>query len=359
MKRINGAELAERTAELTQLYEKQRKASAQTSQASGQYENEKRTHRALSEKAKKFKDTGDRKAGYVNLVIAVLCVVAAVIAAVLFVSSIAGTKKAADVVNDPGAEYEEWVASWPNYTSFDELEEGWKTVQNAWEARGVEVDWTYIVKVKDGMNRSVITPDSFGSALKAQMEEDFGFEAGFSLLLAFVFLPTAIAALIFGIKSKRAFGRYRKDTKEKETNAANLHECEEKVKVLQAVYEAEKEKLEEITQTINAKLDFLPEILHQESSVRELQKMLDDARHKNGCADYTDFGEDFVNQMIHTLWDRALWIQSKVMEAEREMREERARKAENVALIRCSICRHYNRCTNPGLENCPRWSSDI
>ena len=83
--------------------------------------------------------------------IAIVCLVLTVMFAKQGISNWNSATAAKDLTGDysgdPGEVYRDWLASWSNYNTFDELEEGWGAVQEDWESKGLSISWEFVKDV--------------------------------------------------------------------------------------------------------------------------------------------------------------------------------------------------------------------
>ncbi len=197
------------------------------------------------------------------------------------ISSFSKDKKLTALYNDRGTEYQEWLNSFGTVSTFDELEDGWKTVEKAWKKRGVDVDWDFVVSVKNGIHSTVIYSDVFDRELfrTLQNEKDHA-TAGSTKITFFVF--TLIPLIIFAINTKARYGEYCDAVKKMEENTAEneqrktyndtelpklLAEREEKLPQVRAEYEdainTVRSELSEIEAEIVARAHLLPLYYHK------------------------------------------------------------------------------------------------
>ena len=78
--------------------------------------------------------------------------IAAIIAVVLLFSVIhtfSLRNAILDIRADRGNPYREWLNSFGSVENFDQLEEGWATVEEDWGKRGIDINWDFVVEVKN------------------------------------------------------------------------------------------------------------------------------------------------------------------------------------------------------------------
>ena len=95
-----------------------------------------------------------------------------IVGLIMVISCVSTRNNIVDLRSKPGKEYTEWLESFGDVDTFDDLEDGWKDVQKSWAKQGIKVDWVYVEEVKSGIRNSTIYADVFSSKIFEAMMED-------------------------------------------------------------------------------------------------------------------------------------------------------------------------------------------
>lgn len=328
------------------------------------------------------------------------------------ISSFSKSKKIDELAKDPGEEYEAWLDSFGTVSSFEELEDGWKTVEKAWKKRGVDVDWNFVVNVKDNMYASVIYADRFDQQLFYAIKNEKDHNSAGTTKLIF-FILSLIPMAIFGINTKARYGEWRNATQKHEADLREnearqkynktelprlLAEREEKLPAVRAEYEdairSVREELAEAETEIAKRAHLLPPYYHEnavaialilvcgradtlkeainifeedqraaELADIERQRAADEERHRRAMEQEAQRAAEQAHQdalaQQRIMRDQMVAEQQardRAEQAERRRQSQQASadaRARSAAIQRCAKCANWNACGNlRGNPNC-------
>ena len=216
------------------------------------------------------------------LITMAVSIVLAVLGVFLFILGISNSKKSGtlmDLKNNPGQGYEQWVDTWNDFSTFDELSETWYLVENDWKEQGVTVSWEDVLEIKNTyFSYGTIYSDNLLSKLTFEMSNQYSDKAGSCYGWGIGVLIVAAVAFFFvhrGVNSdyKMMLSKY---TEECARNAqlANEHtEWEKKVKIHEKKYVEMKKEYNEETKAMNARKE---ERERQAAEIRAEQEKLNE-----------------------------------------------------------------------------------
>ena len=111
----------------------------------------------------------------------VLNTLLAVLGIILCIMGIDSSKKSGillDLKNNPGQGYGQWVDTWDDFSSFDELSETWYLVENDWKQQGISVSWEDVMGIKNTyFSYGTIYSDNLLSKLTFEMSNKYSDKA--------------------------------------------------------------------------------------------------------------------------------------------------------------------------------------
>lgn len=145
------------------------------------------------------------------LVTAAISLILLVACLALLINIISGAVKAKrinSVAEEPGEEFEAWVALWDEVKTFDELEEGWAPVEKAWKKRSVDFSWEDVKELAKG--KSTLYADMFAEDILDQVEmQAVKYNDTYLSLKGMGLFFAAIPLIVFLIMTKSRYGDWK------------------------------------------------------------------------------------------------------------------------------------------------------
>lgn len=147
--------------------------------------------------------------GKVTFWLCALCLTA-IIAVALLIGTVRGyslRNAVEDIRSNHGTAYDTWINSFGNFESFDQLEAGWKAVEEDWGERGVDADWNFVITAKNKAypNGGTIYSDSIDRSIMKELKE----LSDDALFLDSTQLPVLVLLLVlvvvFAVRFKKAY----------------------------------------------------------------------------------------------------------------------------------------------------------
>ena len=127
------------------------------------------------------------------------------------------------VREEPGDEYISYINAYASAQTIEELETNWSAVEDAWKARGVNVDWEFILELSE--NYYIDSGESFDSCVRSALREKWD---KYNTIASYqvVGLIVLLIPIIFFIKKTSAASKeYRQEKESYKKQLAKDAEC--------------------------------------------------------------------------------------------------------------------------------------
>ena len=334
-----------------------------------------------------------------KLIPAVIISFVTILFLILTISSFRGFLSSKTIQSNPGNAYNAWLDEWNYVSSFDDLESSWSAVEADWESRGIDVDWDFVLQVKNeyySYSPTIYSGD-FSNTLLFEVYSHYNapYSIAFYIILTLVGLILSAVFITKSIKSIKKYSTERGEylTEKAELEAFNeaalpklLSEYDRAVEKLSKIYEEKtvflESELEERKAEIEPYCDFLSEKYYPyldsiidilecgraedlKEALRVLNSDISEARARAEEREWRAMQE--MREALHYqkmesyAKEQAAAASRQAAAAEEAARLERkaqrdeasrARHAESRAYSRCYNCAHYKRCHQHGTVNC-------
>lgn len=318
---------------------------------------------------------------FIKAAIAAALIIVCVSLVISIIASLSAAKKLTAVAENPGKEYEAWLASWATVSTFEELEEGWKPVEKAWKKRGVDFDWKKVEEVKETL--PFLDSVRFNKSILGSLKSEASDKGDTSVKIMFIFFAV-IPMIIFTINAKAKYDEWKEGTAQHEKNVQEnkerarfneaeypklLAEYEEKLpEMIERYLEAGaivRNELEEANAQIAKRSDILP--LQYHDHAEEIATIILNMRAESLKEAINVFEQDqhaarmqamelerIENEARHqeTMRRQAAEQARAAAEAQQRMLRDQAERERSEAYRRCRACAHYGNCRVTGQINC-------
>lgn len=177
--------------------------------------------------------------------ISIVCIAVCIFLVLSTASSINPGARVEAIIDNPGEEYNTWIALWDDVNLFEELEDDWSSVESAWAEKGVNVSWNFVHETYKGMS-GTFSADYFTMTLNTRMETELvDSEISSMTTKTFIAIGLAIAFIVFLVLTIKNVKDIPEYFEAKKTNKARQNYNRNVYPKLLAEYEAEDSKRQE------------------------------------------------------------------------------------------------------------------
>ena len=334
-----------------------------------------------------------------KLIPAVIIFFLTILFLVLTISSFRGFLSSKTIQANPGEAYNAWLESWGSISVFEDLEPGWREVEKDWASRGIDIDWSFVLEVKNRFYSysTTIYSEDFSNTLLYEVFNHYNtpYTIAFYIIITFVGLILSIAFITKSVKSIKKYlsekNAYISDRNECETFNRDalpklLSEYNQTVEKLSQIYAERKSSLEKEIKSCKGEIepyyDFLSEKYYPyldslidilecgraddlKEALRVLNSDIAEARERAEEREWRAMEqmreaihyqtmESYAKQQADAA-SRQAAAAEEALRLEKKARSDEAAKsrhAESRARSRCYNCAHYLRCHQHGTVNC-------
>ena len=311
--------------------------------------------------------------------ISIVCIAVCIFLVLSIASSINPGARVEAIIDNPGEEYNAWIALWDDVNSFEELEDDWRSVESAWAEKGVNVSWKFVHETYKGMS-GTFPADYFTMTLNTRMETELvDSEISGMTTKTFIAIGLAIAFIVFLVLTIKNVKDIPEYFEAKKANQARQNYNRNVYPKLLAEYEAEdskrqeqfnnesnrlKKELSKAIKTVESLGGHLPErcydkiyditacLLRNADSLADAIAMVDKKEHERQEQKEREREERRERRSMSqsTMSDSS----KRFIEKEREKRE----ASQRAARIRtaCHHCRDFDTCSSKYRPDCAKLS---
>lgn len=310
--------------------------------------------------------------------ISIVCIAVCIFLVLSIISSINPGARVEAIIDNPGEEYNAWIALWDDVNSFEELEDDWRSVESAWAERGVDVSWEFVHETYKGMS-GTFPADYFTMTLNTRMETELvDSEISGMTTKTFIAIGLAIAFIVFLVLTIKNVKDIPEYFEAKKANQARQNYNRNVYPKLLAEYEAEdskrqeqfnnesnrlKKELSKAIKTVESLGGHLPErcydkiyditacLLRNADSLADAIAMVDkNERERQEQKERERAEKRERRSMSQSTKDNA----KRIADQEREKRE----ASQRAARIRtaCHHCRDFDTCSSKYRPDCAKLS---